>query len=58
VLNQWVERSHLGQPRLELIGPDAWDPLSGFLTGMFFSADQTSVYFTSLGNAILRFAMP
>jgi hypothetical protein len=57
-LNQWVERSHLGQPRLELIGPDAWDPLSGFLTGMFFSADQTSVYFTSLGNAILRFAMP
>lgn len=58
VLNQWVERSHLGQPRLELIGPDAWDPLPGFLTGMFFSADHSTVYLASLGNAMLRYSMP
>ncbi len=44
VVDAWITRSHLGQPRLELLTPDAWAPLPGFVTGMFWSADGGTVY--------------
>jgi sugar lactone lactonase YvrE len=55
VVDAWITRSHLGQPRLELVTPDAFAPLPGFLTGMFWSNDGGTVYLTGLGGAILRY---
>jgi sugar lactone lactonase YvrE len=58
VVNEWVKRTHLGQPRGDLLTRGAWDPLPNYLTGLFFSPNFDTVYFTGLGNTILRFAMP
>lgn len=57
-VDEWVKRSHLGQPRGELLTPEVWEPLPNFLTGLFFSPHFDTVYFTGLGNAILKYAMP
>ena len=56
-LEEWVARSHLGKPRVELLTPAAYLPLPSHLTGLFFSHDYKHVYFTGLGNAILKFSM-
>ena len=58
VLNEWVRRTHLGQSRGELLTLGAWNPLPNYLTGLFFSSNFDTVYFTGLGNAILKYAMP
>ena len=58
VLDEWVKRTHLGQPRGELLTRGAWHPLPNYLTGLFFSPHFDTVYFTSLGNAILKYEMP
>ena len=57
-LEEWVRRSHLGQARLELLTSDSGHPLPMSLTGLFFSPNQDTVYFTALGKAILKFKMP
>jgi sugar lactone lactonase YvrE len=57
VVDEWVRRSRLGEPRLELITPDMWNPLPGALTGMFWSHDGATVYFTGLGPALLKYSM-
>ena len=57
-LDEWVRRSHLGQPRRNLLTSDTGNPLPISLTGLFFSPNQDAVYFTGLGNAILKFTMP
>ena len=56
--DEWVKRSHLGQPRLDLVGVEKDNPLPGYVTGLFFSPNQDTVYFTGLGNALLKFKMP
>ena len=58
VLNEWVRRTHLGQPRGELLTKGSWDPLPNYLTGLFFSPDFDTVYFTGLGHAILKYDIP
>ena len=57
-LDEWVKRSHLGQPRLELLTSHTGNPLPITLTGLFFSPNQDAVYFTGLGKAILKLRMP
>ena len=57
-LDEWVKRSHLGQPRLELLTSDTGNPLPITLTGLFFSPNQEAVYFTGLGTVILKFNLP
>lgn len=37
-----------------LVTPDAWAPMPGALTGMIFSPDGGTVYFTGLGDALLK----
>lgn len=54
VQDEWVVRSHLGKPLLELFTPNLWKPLPGGLTGMFWSQDHKTLYVTGLGNAILQ----
>ena len=56
-VDAWVTRSHLGQPRLELVTSDAYAPLPGFLTGMFWSSDGGTIYLTGLGGAVLKYPM-
>ncbi|UCE63510.1 MAG: SMP-30/gluconolactonase/LRE family protein [Nitrospirota bacterium] len=58
VLDEWLKRSHLGQPRGDLLTRGSWNPLPNYLTGLFFSPNYETVYFTGLGNAILKYAMP
>jgi sugar lactone lactonase YvrE len=54
--DEWIKRSHLGKPLLELLSPDLWKPLpGGVLTGMFWSQDYKTFYVTGTGNAVLRF---
>ena len=57
-LDEWSRRSHLGLSRLEVLTGDTGKPLPFPLTGLFFSQNDESVYFTGLGNAILRYPMP
>ena len=56
--DEWSKRSHLGQPRNEALTPEAFNPLPNFLTGLFFSPNFDTVYFTGLGKGILTYAMP
>ena len=58
VVDEWVRRTHLGQPRGDLLTKGAWKPLPNYLTGVFFSPDFQMVYFTGLGDAVLRYTMP
>ena len=55
IRDEWIRRSHLGKPLVELLTPDLWQPLPGALTGMFWSRDYKTFYVTGLGNAILKF---
>jgi sugar lactone lactonase YvrE len=57
-VDEWVRRSRLGEPLLELFTPELWAPLPGPVTGMFWSADGGTFYITGLGNALLRHEMP
>ena len=57
-VDQWVTASHLGQPLRALKTPDASKPLPDFLTGLFFSPQGDTVYFTAFGNAIFRYVLP
>jgi sugar lactone lactonase YvrE len=56
IQDEWIKRSHLGKPLLELLSPDLWKPLpGGALTGMFWSRDYKTLYVTGLGNALLKY---
>ena len=55
IQDEWIERSHLGKPLLELFSPDLWKPLPGAVTGMFWSRDHKTLYVTGLGNAVLKY---
>lgn len=53
--DEWVRRSYLGEPLLELFTPQIWEPLpGGAITGMFWSQDHRTLYVTGLGQSILK----
>ena len=57
ISDEWVRRSHLGKPMLELFTPELWKPMpGGALTGMFWSKDYKTLYVTGLGKSILKVA--
>jgi sugar lactone lactonase YvrE len=43
-----------GEPVLELLTPEVWAPLPGFVTGVIVGAADGAVYLTGLGNALIR----
>lgn len=47
-------RIRQGEPWLDLMTPDLWNPGPGLLTGMILSRDDGPVYLTGLGNALIR----
>jgi hypothetical protein len=44
----------VGEPCLELLTPEVWDPLPGFVTGMIVGTSDGSVYVTTLGDSVVR----
>ncbi len=55
---EWVLKNHLGKSLHDIGHPDMWNPLTGPLTGLFWSYDQTEIYFTGLGTKILKYPFP
>lgn len=53
---EWVRKTHLGKSVIDIGHPDMWNPLTGPLTGVFWSYDQRDIYFTGLGSKILRYS--
>lgn len=51
---EFERRGEAGEPRLDLLGPDAWAPLPGFVTGLILTPGDGPVYLTGLGNALIR----
>ena len=52
---EWVRKNHLGKSVKDIGHPDMWNPLTGPLTGIFWSYDQNEIYFTGLGSKVLKY---
>ena len=55
VMEEFSRRGLAGTSRLELFTPAVWAPLPGPVTGVIVRPGGGPVYFTGLGNALLRF---
>jgi sugar lactone lactonase YvrE len=53
-LAEFLRRGETGAPRLELLTPDLWAPLPGFITGVIVGPGRDPVYLTGLGNALVK----
>jgi sugar lactone lactonase YvrE len=51
---EFNRRGERGAPRLELLGPDTWGELPGFITGLILTPGGGPVYLTGLGDALVR----
>lgn len=47
-------RGKRGESRMELLSPEQWAPLPGFITGVIVSPGRGPVYLTGLGDALIR----
>lgn len=54
VTKEWNRRLSSGESLLELMGPDAWSPLPGLITGMILTKEGGPVYLTGLGDKLVR----
>ncbi len=53
LMAEFARRAETGESRLELFGPEAWEPLPGALTGVILD-DEGPAYLTDLGDALVR----
>jgi hypothetical protein len=53
---EFNRRGETGTSRLELLTPDLWMPLPGFVPGVILSGNEGPVYITGLGDALIRLA--
>jgi sugar lactone lactonase YvrE len=53
-VDEVMRRIAAGEPCMELLTPDAWAPLPGFVTGVIVGPGDGPVYVTGLGNALVR----
>ncbi len=53
-VEEFTRRGATGASRMGLISPANWAPLPGMLTGVIVGPGTGPVYFTGLGNALLR----
>ncbi|MGK2960962.1 MAG: SMP-30/gluconolactonase/LRE family protein [Gemmatimonadaceae bacterium] len=51
---EFGRRGERGEPRMELLSPEAWAPLPGFITGLILSPGRGPIYLTGLGDALIR----
>ncbi len=54
VMEEFSRRGQEGTSRLELLTPEVWAPLPGFITGVIVSQGRDPVYLTGLGNALVK----
>jgi len=54
VAEEFTRRGQAGASRMELFTPAAWAPLPGPITGIILGSGGGAVYFTGLGNALLK----
>jgi len=54
VLAEFARRGQVGNSRMELFTPAVWAPLPGPITGIIVGPGRGPVYFTGLGNALLK----
>ena len=54
VIAEFTRRGQAGTSRMELFTPAAWAPLPGPITGIIVGPGHGPVYFTGLGNALLK----
>ena len=47
-------RGKRGESRLELLTPEQWAPLPGFITGLILNEGAGPIYLTGLGDALIR----
>lgn len=55
IRQEWVRKTNLGKSVMDVYHPDMWKPLTGPLTGVFWSYNREKVYFTGLGTKILEY---
>jgi sugar lactone lactonase YvrE len=51
---EFDRRGARNETRLELLSPEAWAPLPGFITGVILTPGSGPVYLTGLGDALIR----
>jgi sugar lactone lactonase YvrE len=51
---EFERRGERGASRLELLAPEAWAPLPGFITGVILTPRRGPLYLTGLGDALVR----
>jgi sugar lactone lactonase YvrE len=51
---EFNRRGEKGESRMELLTPEAWGPLPGFITGVILTPGDGPVYLTGLGDALIR----
>ncbi len=54
IIAEWRRRSETGESLMELMGPDIWGPMPGFITGVILTPDGGPVYISGLGDALLK----
>ncbi len=54
LIADWRRRSEAGESRIELMGPDMWEPMPGLITGVILTPDGGPVYISGLGDALLK----
>jgi len=54
VVAEFNRRGQAGESRMDLLTPAVWAPLPGLITGVIVGPGPGPVYFTGLGNALLR----
>jgi len=54
MIEEFTRRGQAGTSRMELFTPAAWAPLPGLITGIIIRPGGGPVYFTGLGNALLK----
>jgi sugar lactone lactonase YvrE len=51
---EFRRRREIGEPTLDLLGPDVWGPMPGLMTGVILTPGGGPVYVTGLGDALLK----
>jgi len=53
LMDEWFRRREAGEPLMPLVGPEAWKPFPGFVTGIIHGAPGGRTYFSGLMNTLV-----
>jgi len=58
IVTEFVRRGEAGEPALDLLGPDVWEPMPGLVTGIILAPGGGPIYISGLGDALLKISVP